>query len=636
MSIHTHTRATGSRHNLTIIAAVLGAVLFMAINVISNNSFRSLQIDLTEGSLFTLSDGTRKVLAKVDEPITARLYFSRILGESSPTHARYFERVRELLEQYSNLTEGRVQLQMFNPEPFSDDEDSAVAYGLTGVPINEAGDLGYFGLAASNSTDANEVVPFFSPERESFLEYDLTKLVLSLSSADKKVVGVLSTLPINGGFLPGAGNRPRWTIIDQINEFFEVQPISPDAPFIDEDVSILMVVHPKQLPKKTQYAVDQFVMRGGKALVFVDPVAEADAPPRNMSRQPAGKSYFTDVLKAWGLQMRKGMVAGDMESARRVNVRVGTQMAVTDYVAWLSLRPGNFDRQDPAMGELKLINVGTAGILDTVKDATTTITPLIRTSMRSMAIDAAQFAGRPDVLGLFRGFKPVGGPLTLAARVTGKAKSAFPDGPPEDKDGKLKPKHVAESKDSIQAIVIADVDLLHDQLWVEVRDMLGKRLAVPFANNADFVISALENLAGGASLNELRGRTISSRPFHLVRQIRQAAERRFRTKEEELQTELGTVRSELNKLIRRETVETGGLILKPEDRAKIDNARTRMIAIRKELRDVQHELRKDIDRLDSWLKFFNIAAIPLLLAFGTIIFALVRRFRRTGGVVETG
>ena len=167
--------------------------------------------------------------------------------------------------------------------------------------------------------------------------------------------------------------------------------------------------------------------------------------------------------------------------------------------------------------------------------------------------------------------------------------------------------------------------------------MMGKRLLVPFANNADFIISAIENLLGGASLNELRGRTISNRPFHLVREIRQAAERRFRSKEEELQKELETVRGEINKMIRRENIQTGGeLILKPEDRAKIGKARERMVAIRKELRGVQHELRKDIDRLDSWLKFFNIAAIPLILALGTLLFTLTRRLRRRGGVVETG
>ncbi|MEK9751979.1 MAG: Gldg family protein [Rhodospirillaceae bacterium] len=632
------------RQKLTVVAVVLGAVLFMAVNVFSNSAFRAMQVDLTEGSLYTLSEGTRKVLAKVDEPITARLYFSRFMGEQSPAHARYYERVRELLERYENLTQGRLRLQLFNPEPFSDDEDSAVAYGLTGVPVNETGDLGYFGLAASNSTDDFEIIPFFSPEREAFLQYDLTKLVNALATPKKTVVGVLSTLPINGGFLPGAGNRPRWTVIDQINEFFEVQPVPPDAPVIDKDVDILMLVHPKALSAKTRYGIDQFVMRGGKVLAFVDPVAEVDGPGAGYGKP--GRSELGDLMKSWGVELRKDRVAGDLDSARRVNVRAGSQVAIADYVGWLSLRPGNFDRDDPAMGALKLINVGTAGILDTVKGATTKFTPLIRTGMRSMAIDAKEFERQPDVIGLFRNFKAGTEPLTLAARITGPAKSAFPYGRPKDAKAdaaakpedkpKDKPKHLAASAKDIQVIVVADVDMLHDNLWVEAQDMLGKRLLVPFANNADFIIGVLENLAGGASLSELRGRTISSRPFELVREIRQAAERRFRTKEEELQKKLEAVRADLNNLIRRENVQSGELILKPADRERMEKARLEMVAIRKELRSVQHELRKDIDSLDSWLKFFNIAAIPLVLAFGTLIFAVARRLRRRGGVVQTG
>ncbi|MBM08214.1 MAG: ABC transporter [Magnetovibrio sp.] len=634
--------------NMTLWGVVLSAVLFLSLNIFSNNMFRAIQIDLTEGRLFTLSEGTRKVLKKVDEPITARLYFSAILGEQSPTHKRYYERVRELLEQYVNITGGRFRLQIFNPEPFSDDEDSAVAYGLSGIPINELGDLGYFGLAASNSTDDKEVIPFFSPEREAFLEYDLTKLVLGLATPKKKTVGVLSSLPINGGFLPGAGNRPRWSVIEQINEFYQVQPISPDEPVIPEDIGVLMVVHPKKLSPQIKYAIDQFVLRGGKALVFVDPAAEADMPP--MTYVP-GKSEFGDIMQKWGVELREGKVAGDIDAARRVNVRVGGQVAIADYVGWLALRPGNFDREDAVMADLKVLNIGTAGILDKVKNGKTTLKPLIKTGMRSMAIDADKFSGQPDVIGIFRSFKPGGEQLTLAARIIGKPDTAFPDGPPKisakkkqkaglkakmkDTKNERPKEHLNVAVDDIQVIIVADVDMLHDRLWVNAQDLMGKRLLLPFANNADFVISAIENLLGGSSLNELRGRTISNRPFHLVREIRQAAELRFRSKEQELQKELETVRGELNKMISREERTPGDLILKPEDRDRIEKARERMVAIRKELRSVQHELRKDIDKLDSWLKFFNIAAIPLILALGTLVFAMLRRFRRRGGVVET-
>ncbi len=644
-----------NRGKLTIAGLILSGVLFLAVNIASNNTFRSLQLDLTEGKLFTLSPETEKVLKALEEPITVRLYFSRVMAEQSPTHATYFERVRELLEQYVNLAGGKLKLQSFNPEPFSDDEDSAVAYGLTGVPVNSRGDLGYFGLAASNSTDDNETIPFFSPERETFLEYDLTKMVRTLATPNKQTVGIMSTLLVNGGYVPNQGQRPRWAFIDQINEFFAIQPVPVDIKEVFENVGTLLIVHPKKLPAMTLYAIDQFVLKGGRVMVFVDPNAEVDGPGGGM--RPNGHSDFATLFKHWGVALRKDSVAGDLQTARRVNVRVGNKLAVSDYVTWLSLRKGNFDRKSAVLGDLQVLNVASAGIIDTLEGIGTTVTPLIRTGMQSMQIDAAKVRLQPDVVGLFREFKPTGQPFTLAASVTGKVKSAFPDGPPKPRKGKddaetkknqeayekAKKGHVKESTGDIHAIVVADVDMLHERMWADRQNMMGTPLIVPFANNADFVVNALENLMGGASLASLRGRSISSRPFHLVREIRQDAERRYRTKEQELQKKLDDVRTKLNKLVRREVqagapggARGGEVILKPEEKKAIDNFRSEMISIRKELRNVQHELRKDIDNLDAWLKFLNIAAIPLLLGLGTLVFAVGRRLRRRHGVVETG
>jgi len=270
-----------------------------------------------------------------------------------------------------------------------------------------------------------------------------------------------------------------------------------------------------------------------------------------------------------------------------------------------------------------------------------------------MEIEATKVRLRPDVVGLFREFKPSGQPFTIAASITGKVKSAFSDGPPPPVKGssdektkknqeafeKAQKDHLTESLSDIHAIVVADVDMLHETLWAERQDMMGKPLLVPFANNADFVVNSLEHLMGGASLAELRGRSISNRPFHLVRDIRQDAERQYRQKEQELQKKLEDVRGKLNRLIRREVqaeAQGGEVILKPEEKKAIDNFRREMISIRKELRGVQFDLRKDIDNLDAWLKFINIAAIPLLLGLGTLVFAVGRRLRRRHGVVETG
>ena len=639
------------RGKLAVLGLVLATVLFVSINITSNNFFRALQVDLTEGNLFTLSGETSKVLTEIDEPVTMRLYFSKVMGEQSPVHLTYFDRVRELLEQYVKLANGKLRLQVFNPEPFSDDEDSAVSFGLSGLPINQQGDLGYFGLAGTNSTDDNEVIPFLTPERETFLEYDLTKMVKALATPEKQTVGVMSTLLVNGGYIPNQGQRPRWSVIDQINEFFSIQPVPVDTKEIFEEVGTLMVIHPKRFPLSTLYAIDQFVMKGGRVMVFVDPNAEVDGPGGGM--RPNEHSDFERIFKKWGVQLRKDKVAGDLGTARRVNVRQGDRLAVADYVAWLALRPGNFDRKNAVMGDLQVVNVASAGILDPIEGAKTTVTPLMRTGMRSMEIEATKVRLRPDVVGLFREFKPSGQPFTIAASITGKVKSAFPDGPPSPVKGssdeetkknqeafeKAQKDHLTESLSDIHAIVVADVDMLHETLWAERQDMMGKPLLVPFANNADFVVNSLEHLMGGASLAELRGRSISNRPFHLVREIRQDAERQYRQKEQELKKKLEDVRGKLNRLISREAqaeAQGGEVILKPEEKKAIDNFRREMISIRKELRGVQFDLRKDIDNLDAWLKFINIAAIPLLLGLGTLVFAVGRRLRRRHGVVETG
>ncbi len=626
---------TIDRSRLAAVGLALSVVLFFAVNIFSNAAFQALRLDLTEGKLFTLSEGTRKVLAAIDEPIRLRLYYSQLLGERSPRHATYFERVRELAERYSEISGGKVILEVLNPEPFSDEEDSAIGFGLQGIPLNNTGDLGYFGLTGTNSTDDKAVIPFFTTERESFLEYDLTKVVFTLANPERKVVGVMSRLPIEGGAMrPPFTQTPAWAVMGQIREFFEVRSLPNELREIPEDIDILMLVHPKGLNDFTFYAIDQFVLGGGRALVFVDANAEVDVPPDGrMTSLP--RSEFNKILETWGVRLAADKVAGDLDAARRVNVKVGGKMNVVDYVVWMSLSRKNFDIKDAVTGDISLINVASPGILEKTKDATTQVLPIISTGPRSMAIEAEKVMIRPDVVGLFRDFKSGGKPLTLAVRIKGPVKSAFPDGPPQDKDknkdkdapSAAAKKHLAQSAKPVNLIVVADVDMLHDRFWVDIRQLMGRQLLVPHANNADFVVNSLDNLGGSDALIGLRGRAESSRPFHLVQEIRQDAERQFREKEKSLQTKLEDVEAKLENLVRRRGTDTEQ-VLTPGDKAAIDKFRNEMIQVRKELRGVQRALRKDIDRLDGLLKFINIAAIPLILGFAAILAAIVRTRRR--------
>ncbi|MFB3149795.1 MAG: GldG family protein [Alphaproteobacteria bacterium] len=411
------------RRTLALGGLVLVTVLFLAVNVFSNMTFRSWQLDLTEEKLFTLSDGTRSVLASIDEPIDVRLYYTKLLGERSPVHATYFARVRELLERYEDLSGGKVRLELRNPEPFSDTEDRAVAFGLQGIPVNAAGDLGYFGLAATNSTDDEGVIPYFSPEREAFLEYDLTRLIFSLANPKRKVVGLISSLPIDGGAAGPFAPARRWVVMDQIRELFIVRSLAADIKAIPDSVDILMLVHPKGLTEKALYAIDQFVLGGGRALVFVDPNAESEGMRGRRFGAPGG-SEFNRILEAWGVRLVEDKVAGDLDTARRVNINQRGRVDVVDYVLWLSLAPGNFDTGDVVTGDVNRLNVATPGILEKVDGRGTEVSALLSLGPRSMRIDANKIRVGADAVALFRDFRPGGDELMLAARVTGPAKSA--------------------------------------------------------------------------------------------------------------------------------------------------------------------------------------------------------------------
>lgn len=623
---------TIDRNRLAVIGVGLAAVLFLAVNLAVNLSLRSAQVDLTERGLYTLSDGTRKVLTSLTEPITLRLYFTRALGESYPGHQAYANRVRELLERYVNISGGKIRLEVKNPEAFSEVEDEAVTFGLQGLPYDQSGDRGYFGLAGTNSVDGKAVIPYFTTEREPFLEYDLTKLVYSLATLDRPIVGMVARLPVEGGFMMGQRPVPAWAVINQIRELFDVRTMPAEFNAVPPEFGMLMLVHPKNLSDETLYAIDQFVMRGGRVLAFIDPNAETETPS---PQAPVGPSDIDRLLKSWGVTFIKDKVAADLQSARRVNVRHEGQITQVDYVAWNTLDRRNLDTTDAVVADIRDLNVGSAGIIEPAEGATTTFRPLVTTSENSEALDVAKLQGRIDIVGLFRDFKPSGKKLVMAARVTGPVKSAFPDGPPLIGEGPDAEKaraekaktHLAESQKPLNAVIVADTDVLHEGLWAEIRNVNGEQLMVPYAGNSDFVINAVENLSGGDVLLGLRSRGDSKRPFLMVEKIQLEAERKFRAEQEKLAKELQETQKRIEGLTSREGA-NGEAILTAEEKTAIAEFRRKMIDIRHDLRNVQHALRKDIDALDAWLKFLNIAAIPLILGFAALVIAIARRLIR--------
>lgn len=615
------------RNRLGVIGIVLAAILFLAINVLAGSTLRSGQLDLTERKLFTLSDATRRVLANLEEPITLRLFFTRELGDAFPDQAAYHARVREFLERYATLADGKIRLEFLNPEPFSEEEDRAVTFGLRGVPYTSTGDHGYFGLAGSNAIDGQETIAFFNRDRERFLEFDLTKLVYNLTTLEQPTIGLISTLPIEGGFVPGRPPQQPWAVVDQIREFFDLKALPAQIAEVPEDVDVLMIVHPRELNQETLYAIDQFALKGGAVLAFVDPNPELQPVARGQAVQA---SDLGPLLETWGVEMVPGQLATDIVTARRVNVRHQGQIAVTSYVAWNTLTRDNMAIDETVIGDITTLNIGTAGILKAVEGATTELTPILRTTEKSQALPIEKIQGRIDIVALFRDFQASGVPLTMAAKLSGEVKTVFPDGRPAA-DGTAASDafaaHRSASEKPLNVIVVADTDILHEGLWADVGETFGERVVVPFAGNGNFVINALETLSGGDALAGLRSRDDSQRPFQLVEDLRLEAEQEFRTKQEELTSRLRSTQDELLKLTSREQ-SSSDAVLSDQEKQAIDGFRRDMVLIRRDLRDVQHELRKDIDALDNRLKLLNIAAIPTLLILIAIGLGLVRRARR--------
>jgi ABC-type uncharacterized transport system involved in gliding motility auxiliary subunit len=637
------------RRTLSWGGLALAAITMLAVNVIGSTGLRHVRADLTKEGLFTISDGTRKVLRAIEEPITARLYFSKPLGDAGPAYLKYFERVRALLEQYRDISGGRFQLQVVDPEPFSDAEDRAVAAGLKGVRLNRDGDTAYFGLAAENSTDNTSVIEFFAPERERFLEYDLSKLVWTLNNPKKRVIGLVSGVPLNGAFSPQGQQTPPWTMMEQINEFYEVKDLGGEPKTIGPEVDVLLLAQPENLSEDVLYAIDQYALRGGRILAFVDPNAESSQGGRmGMMMMGGGKPSAIDkLLKTWGVAFDAAKVAGDISKARRVQFGGARQPMVTEYVAWIGLDKSNIEERDVLSNGIERINMGSAGFFEKIEGATTSLTPILKTSTQAMVLDAEKLRPMPDPVTLLRGYKPGGKELVLAARLTGDAKTAFPDGPPkpaeEKPDGKAAAKSAPKTPKTdakaaatepslktgkLNIILVGDTDMLSDQFWVEVREFGGQRMALPHAHNAAFVLNALGNLSGGEILTGLRGRGIDDRPFEMVEDIRRDGERKFREKEQSLETKLKELKEQLANV---ETKGDGKIILAEKDKQAIETFKREMIVVRTELRDVKLALRKDIDRLDGVLKIVNIAGVPALIGLGALALGWSRRRRKPEG-----
>jgi ABC-type uncharacterized transport system involved in gliding motility auxiliary subunit len=607
------------------------ALLFIGLTILFANVLRGWRVDLTQNGLYTTAPGTVKILRGLKEPINLYFFYSEKQVNNLPELKTYGVRVRELLQELAARSNGNLRLSIIDPQPFSDDEDRATELGVRGAPVGQGGENLYFGLAGTNSTDGHQAIEFFDPRKEEFLEYDVMKLIYQLSTPKKPVVGWMSSIPMGGAAAvdPRTGEpRNPPVMYTQAEELFNVKPVAMTATNIDPDVDVLVIVHPKALSQATQFAIDQYALRGGRILMFVDPFAEADtagADPQNpMAAMTADKSSDPGVLlRTWGVDFNSKEVIGDLGHALQVSMRQGEQPV--RHLGILGMDESSLNPKDVVDAGLNTINLATVGHLSPIKGATTTFEPLITSSNQAAPIPSQRFAVLFDPSQLREGFKPTGQKYTFAARITGNVKSAFPNGAPEGAttSGTV----LKESGKPLNLIVVADTDMLQDFLWVRMQNFFGQRVASAIANNGDLVANALDNLSGSSDLISVRGRATFNRPFDRVEALRRNAEDRFRAKEQQLEEELKSTEDKLSQMQSRKD-DQSSMILSPEQEQELERFKQEQVRIRKSLRDVRLQLNEDIQALRRNLMILNIVVLPLLFVGLIAGYGYWRRKRR--------
>jgi ABC-type uncharacterized transport system involved in gliding motility auxiliary subunit len=597
---------------------VLLLVLFVAANMLSGSLLRGARIDLTENSLFTLSEGTRNVLAKLQEPVTLYFYFSQASSREIPQIRSYAKRVDELLQEFESHGGGKLTVRRVDPTPFSEEEDQAAALGLQAAPVGAAGETLYLGIAGSNTLDDTQVMPFLQPSKEKFLEYDLAKMISTLGNPERKTLGLLSSLPMQPGFDPATqGMRKAWVVYDQLQQLFDIEQIEAQASELPEGLDVLLLVHPRNLNPNLLYDIEQFVLGGGRLIAFLDPLAESDRgnPNDPMAQMQAGSSSdLGSLLTAWGVSYDPSRVVGDLQ--------YGVGNGGKRHIGILSVPADGMNKGDIVSADLEVVNFSSTGWFEPAEGAATNFDALVQSSENAESMDASRLRFLSDPAELLNGFNPSGDRYALAVRVAGPAKASI-----EAPEG-LADQRLAESvADGINVLLFADTDVLTDRMWVQRQAFLGQDIVSAFADNGSLAINAVDNMFGNRDLISIRTRANSARPFDRVDELRVEAEKAYRATEERLQAELQETERRLSDL--QAAKGEGELtVISDEQQQEIQRFMDRRLEIRRELRQVQHDLQSEIDSLGTRLKLINIALVPLGVLVLALLYSLGRRRRR--------
>lgn len=594
---------------------------FIAFNITSNTLLPGARLDLTEQKLYTISDGTRKILRDLEEPVTLYFFFSERASKDLVMVRNYARRVEEMLKEYERVADGKLRLHIIDPQPFSEAEDRAAEFGLQAVPLTQTGEQLYFGLAGTNELAQREIIPFFALDQEGLLEYELSRLVNSLARPEKPRIGLISALPLGGGMNPfsGQGTAP-WVAYEQLQQVFGVEELEADIDAVPEDIDVLLLVHPKTLSEAALFAIDQFVLRGGKLMAFIDPVAESDQSMEAMMDGMADgrASDLAPLLAAWGVSYDPERVV--LDSRLGMSVGRGQGQLPARHIGWLEVEKQFMSEDDTVTAPLQLLTLASAGSLVPMEEASTRFEPLLSSSRHSALTPGSRFTRLEDPETLLQGFRADEQIHHFAARLQGPASTAFPEGL-EGREPEL------TEAANINVVLVADTDLLTDRMWVQVQDFFGQRIPQPWADNGGFLINALDNLSGSEALISVRSRGNFSRPFTVVEDLQRQAESRFRESEMRLQQQLEQTEQRLIELQQNQDP-TQLTELSAEQEQEIQRFLDQKLEIRKQLRDVRYQLNADIERLGTWLKVINIALVPALLTLAVLLWWLLGRMRR--------
>ena len=595
--------------NIIKLSVFLSILIFFSINVITNNILSSARVDFTENKLYSLSNGTMSLLKDLKEPIHIRLFVSSNLVKDVPQLSTYANRVETILQTYSNISNGKITLEIIDPKPFSDAEDRAVGMGINSFNATEMSDALYFGLAATNSTIGQKNIPIFSPERETFLEYDLTSLISDLSQIEKPVISIIDNLGLNADTRIG---KPEQQILKQMKEMFQVEKIDENSNKLNKNTKVLMIIHPKFLSDETLYMIDQWVLNGGATLIFLDPYAETEISRQQGMPPMNPRSNLKKLLDTWGIKFDDKKAVLDSEFGFRISRNInGRDIQVTNY-PWLNIRGEGLNKNESSLSNLSTIVMTTAGSFELIDDKSV-LEPIIISSQKS-GLGDAQKAGDPkgDPRDLLPNIKSDNKNLTVAGWVKSNLNTSFRDKKNKDDNQLLK----SSKKSNI--LLVADVDMLMDRNWLTQRGA--------FANNGDFVLNVMEKMVGGNALSDLRGKSTSWRPFEKIIALEKIAEEKFLIEEQMLAKKLKGMEDKIRNLTQNNDEDSD--VLSPETIKAIDGFKTEMMTTRSQLRNVKFDLRRDVETLKKWIISINVAILPIIFAGFALILSL-RRKRKT-------